>query len=91
MRKPIIGVMGPGNDALQVDIDRAFELGKLIAKQGWILLSGGRKQEVMNAVSQGAKSAGGLTIGIIPEQTITILPRLLILQLSLVWEVLAII
>jgi len=65
MRKIIIGVMGPG-DALESDIKNAFTLGKLIAQQGWILLSGGRKQGVMHAVSEGAKSAGGLTIGIIP-------------------------
>lgn len=58
--------MGPGDGALESDITNAFELGKRIAQQGWILLSGGRKQGVMHAVSEGAKSAGGLTIGIIP-------------------------
>lgn len=66
MRKIIIGVMGPGDDATAKDLDTAFELGKLIAKQGWIVLCGGRNAGVMNAVSKGAKSAQGLTIGVIP-------------------------
>ncbi|TYP94754.1 hypothetical protein LX73_0042 [Fodinibius salinus] len=37
MNKSIIGVMGPGDGASQKDIDYAYELGKLIARQGWIL------------------------------------------------------
>lgn len=68
MRKVVIGVMGPGDKASQRDIDHAFEIGKLIAQERWVLLSGGRKQGVMNAVSKGAKSANGLTIGIIPTK-----------------------
>jgi uncharacterized protein (TIGR00725 family) len=66
MRKTVIGVMGPGEAATRKDIDNAFELGKLIAGQDWILLSGGRNKGVMAAANQGAKSVGGLTIGIIP-------------------------
>jgi uncharacterized protein (TIGR00725 family) len=68
MRKIIIGVMGPGDKASQKDMDNAFEIGKLIAQEKWVLLSGGRKQGVMNAASKGAKSANGLTIGIIPTK-----------------------
>ncbi len=64
--KIIIGVMGPGDKATATDLDNAFELGKLIAQQGWILLTGGRNVGVMDAASQGAKSADGLTIGILP-------------------------
>jgi uncharacterized protein (TIGR00725 family) len=67
MRKTIIGVMGPGSEATEVDKQNAFELGKLIATEGWILLSGGRNEGVMDAVNHGAKSAGGLTVGIIPS------------------------
>ena len=66
MRKTIIGVMGPGAGATQQDKQNAFELGKLIAAQGWVLLSGGRSEGVMDAVNKGAQSAGGLTVGIIP-------------------------
>ncbi len=58
--------MGPGLGATEKDIKVAFELGKLIAKESWVLLSGGRNEGVMDAVSKGAKNAGGLVIGILP-------------------------
>ena len=44
----------------------ACELGELIAKEGWTLLCGGGGG-VMEAVCRGAKSKGGLTIGILPS------------------------
>ena len=66
MRKILIGVMGPGNGATAADLTHAYELGRLIAQQGWVLLTGGRKAGVMNAASQGAKAAAGLTVGILP-------------------------
>jgi len=43
----------------------AYELGRLIASQGWVLVSGGR-EGIMEAACRGAKSVGGLTIGILP-------------------------
>lgn len=66
MRKKIIGVMGPGAGATERDKTRAYELGKMIAENGWVLLSGGRNVGVMDAVSRGAHDAGGLVIGILP-------------------------
>ncbi len=63
----MIGVMGPGELATEIDIKNAYQLGKLIAKENWILLTGGRNVGVMDAASQGAKEAGGLTIGILPS------------------------
>lgn len=66
MRRIIIGVMGRGENATANDLQNAYILGQLIAKQGWILLTGGRNVGVMDAVSKGAKSADGLTIGILP-------------------------
>ncbi len=66
MRKIIIGVMGPGEQATATDLHNAYEIGKLIAQQGWVLLTGGRNVGVMDAASRGAKSAQGLTIGILP-------------------------
>lgn len=66
MQKIIIGVMGPGENATANDLQNAYQLGKLIAQQGWVLLTGGRNVGVMEAASQGAKSAHGLTIGILP-------------------------
>lgn len=67
MRKTIIGVMGPGDKATKQDKENAFELGKLIAQENWVLLSGGRNSGVMDAVNKGARSADGLTIGIMPD------------------------
>ena len=66
MRRPLIGVMCPGDNAPQSAVDTAFELGELIAQEKWVLLSGGRKKGAMNAVNEGAKKANGLTIGILP-------------------------
>ena len=59
--------MGPGNLATPKDLSNAEQLGQLIAQHGWILLTGGRKAGVMEAASRGAKNAGGLTIGILPN------------------------
>ncbi|GBF80478.1 TIGR00725 family protein [Aphanothece sacrum] len=67
MKKRIIGVMGPGELGTDTDIKNAYELGKLIAQEGWILLTGGRNVGVMDAASKGAKEFGGLTIGILPN------------------------
>jgi uncharacterized protein (TIGR00725 family) len=66
MRKIVIGVMGPGIGATESDQQNAYELGKLIAQEGWVLLTGGRNAGVMNAANMGAKAANGLTIGILP-------------------------
>lgn len=63
----IIGVMGPG-DASESDRQAAETLGEQIALNDWILLTGGRPAGVMHAASRGAKSAGGLTIGILPGE-----------------------
>lgn len=65
-RKPIIGVMGPGDECPPEVSTAAFEIGKLIAENGWVTLSGGRNSGVMDAVCKGAKSRNGVTIGILP-------------------------
>ncbi len=59
--------MGAGNAATPQDIELAHQLGRLIAEQGWVLLTGGRKAGVMDAASRGAKAAGGLVVGILPS------------------------
>ncbi|MEL7038353.1 MAG: TIGR00725 family protein [Cyanobacteria bacterium J06592_8] len=69
MKKTIIGVMGPGQAATPLDLENAYKLGQLIAEQGWVLLTGGRNVGVMDAASRGAKSAQGLTLGILPGAT----------------------
>jgi uncharacterized protein (TIGR00725 family) len=67
MSKIVVGVMGPGKDASREAMDAAFDLGRLIAQQEWVLLTGGRDAGVMDAASRGAKEAGGLTVGILPS------------------------
>lgn len=66
MRKIIVGVMGPGANATETDLQNAYQLGQLIAQAGWVLLTGGRNAGVMDAASKGAKAANGLTVGILP-------------------------
>jgi len=58
--------MGPGGGATPDDLKNARQLGNLIAANGWILLSGGRNEGVMDEVNKGAKENDGLTIGIMP-------------------------
>jgi len=64
--KLIIGVIGP-SDASPEEVDFAYELGRLIAKRGFYLLTGGGKG-VMEAASKGAVEEGGETIGILPTK-----------------------
>ena len=69
MRKPIVGVMGPGDGVSEQIKSTAFNLGKLIAENNWVLLNGGRNVGVMDAVSLGAHESGGLVIGVLPTDT----------------------
>lgn len=67
MPRTIIGVMGPHvTDKIEME-KHSFELGALIAKHGYVLLTGGRNSGVMDAACKGAKSVGGLTIGVLPS------------------------
>jgi hypothetical protein len=47
---------------------RAEEVGRLLAKRGCTVVTGGRGS-VMAAAARGAKSAGGVTIGVLPGET----------------------
>jgi len=64
----IVGIMG-GGKASPEDIDAAYRLGTLIAKQGWVLLNGGRNAGIMDASARGAWDEGGITVGILPDRT----------------------
>jgi len=44
----------------------AQETGRLIAREGWVLICGGGPG-IMEAACRGAKEAGGLTVGILPS------------------------
>jgi uncharacterized protein (TIGR00725 family) len=65
--KTIVGVMGPGENATPEDNEMAFELGRAIAMEGWVVLTGGRSFGIMDAVMKGARDVNGLTIGILPD------------------------
>jgi len=67
VKRTIIGVMGPGGGAGSKDLENARRLGTLLARQGWVVLCGGRSVGVMDAVCKGAKEAGGLTVGVLPD------------------------
>lgn len=65
-RRLIIGVMGGGTASTE-NADMAYRLGCSIAKEGWILLNGGRSAGIMEASAKGAIDQGGLTIGVVPD------------------------
>lgn len=68
MAKTIIGVMGPGNEPEEKDLQIAYELGKLIGQRSWVLLTGGRNVGVMDAASLGASEKDGLVVGVLPDK-----------------------
>lgn len=69
-RRSVIGVMGAGESASPADTKFAERLGELIAREGWVLLTGGRDAGVMAAASRGAKRVpGSLTVGILPTES----------------------
>lgn len=65
MHKKIIAVIG-GRKVEKALLDEAEKVGGLIARNDLILVCGGLTG-VMEAASKGAKSEGGLTIGILPQ------------------------
>jgi uncharacterized protein (TIGR00725 family) len=66
-RKPlIVGIMGSHRENAP-SVNDARVLGGAIAERGHILLTGGGPG-VMKAASEGAHSAGGLVIGILPTE-----------------------
>lgn len=65
--RTVIGVMGSGRPLLPEAAATARQIGSLIAAEGWVLLTGGRASGVMDACSRGAKDAGGLVVGVLPD------------------------
>ncbi len=59
-----IGVIGAGKCAKKLR-DDAYQVGRAVAEGGAVLVCGGLKG-VMEAAAQGAREAGGVTVGIIP-------------------------
>jgi len=61
----IVGVMG-GHEADAMILEEARQVGEAVAQRGYALLTGGGPG-VMRAASEGAFRAGGLVIGILPN------------------------
>jgi uncharacterized protein (TIGR00725 family) len=68
-RRRVLGVIGPGEEATPRDVADAFEVAALAARNGWVVLTGGRDVGVMDAASRGARSAEGIAIGVLPDAT----------------------
>lgn len=67
--RTMIGVMGSGEMSDPTVIRMARDLGGAIAKEGWVLVNGGRAAGVMDASAEGARAAGGLVVGILPDES----------------------
>lgn len=65
MPKPVIGIMGPGSNPTEEDIENALQLGKLCAENDFVTLTGGHNIGVMDAALKGSKGNGRDTIGIL--------------------------
>ncbi|MFW5908626.1 MAG: TIGR00725 family protein [Desulfosalsimonas sp.] len=64
-----IGIIGSwDNDLPERIYDTAEQAGRLIAQQGDVVFTGG-STGVMEAAMKGAKSAGGITVGMIPTES----------------------
>lgn len=61
IRIAVIGGSRPGRQAL----DTAFEVGRIIARSGAVVVCGGLGG-VMEAAARGAREEGGLVVGILP-------------------------
>lgn len=64
-RRPV-GIIGPG-DAGEREYDAARHIARALATAGMAIVCGGRGG-VMQAAAQGASDAGGVAIGILPEE-----------------------
>ncbi|MGC9336634.1 MAG: TIGR00725 family protein [Candidatus Cloacimonadia bacterium] len=62
--KKIVAVLG-GSNVDNLTYNKAYQVGKIIAEHGCILICGGLGG-VMEASAKGAREVGGLTIGILP-------------------------
>ncbi len=64
-KRTFIAVIGTGKDATAREQELAEQVGRLLGQRGAVLVCGGL-EGVMEAACKGAKSAGGLTVGLLP-------------------------
>jgi hypothetical protein len=60
-----VAVIGPGEGATAEQLETGEEVGRLLAEAGAVVVCGGLGG-VMEAVCRGARSVGGMTVGILP-------------------------
>jgi uncharacterized protein (TIGR00725 family) len=74
MAKTLAAVIGSSDAGIQA-CESARQFGELIARNGWVLITGGRDAGVMKAANEGAKKVeGSLTIGILPDGNTDVCP-----------------
>lgn len=74
VRRPVVALIGAGSEN-EPAVSNACELGRMVAENGWVLITGGRNVGVMRAANEGAKAAkDSLTIGILPDRDAEISP-----------------
>jgi len=62
----VVSVIGDSETEDPEELRFAEELGRELARRGYVVLTGGRGG-VMMAVCKGAKSAGGITVAVLPS------------------------
>lgn len=63
--QPYVAVIGPAGGS-ERELERAEEVGRLLAREGAVLVCGGLGG-VMHAAARGCEAEGGLSIGIVPN------------------------
>ncbi len=68
MNVAVVGYSGPAGCSPVKELEeKVLELGRELAKRGYVVLNGGR-DGVMELVSKSAKEAGGTVIGVLPAR-----------------------
>lgn len=65
MHPPYVAVVGPSAPDSPATTDAAREAGRLLARRGYVVVTGGLGG-VMAAAAEGAASAGGTTVALLP-------------------------
>jgi uncharacterized protein (TIGR00725 family) len=63
--KRYVAVIGPGNCRSESELIAARTIGRLLAEQGIVVITGGLGG-IMAAASEGAEQVGGLSVGLLP-------------------------
>ncbi len=63
MRRKQVVIIGSGDDVINSSI--SYDIGRFIARNRWVLITGGRGG-IMEAASRGAAEENGVVVGILP-------------------------